>query len=322
MLLTSIGQNNFYREWPRSLFLSENTDKERDKKGNLIQADVSLCVQTLQTVPSRPWKTPAKASMGDNNPKKELINMGGQKPVHNYPYLKSVWDKVQAENPGYRLTQFSRDNGVPYDRLRHAFKRLEKRSKTERLFSGLENEDIEKVIGSISNERISEIHASVLSALYASLERIAELQKSELKIIPSSAQDLKMAVSAVAELVRALREILPFLLELEDRSRLINIVNQLQTKEINVTQAALEISKMGARLPEALRIMLSKTTPIMISQNFETPDMDALDKRALETLKQVRWQYECFLPERREEVIEIKKEFAGAESFTPESEKP
>lgn len=248
--------------------------------------------------------------------------MGGQKPVHNYPYLKSVWDKVQAENPGYKLTQFSRDNGVPYDRLRHAFKRLEKRSKTERLFNGLENEDIEKVIGSISNERISEIHASVLSALYAALKRIDELQKAETKIIPETAQDLKSAVSSVAELIRALREILPFLMELEDRSRLINIVNQLQTKEINVTQAALEISKMGARLPEALRIMLSKTTPIMISQNFETPDMDELDQRALETLKQVRWQYECFLPERREEIIEIKKEFAGAESFAPESEKP
>ncbi len=118
-----------------------------------------------------------------------------------------------------------------------------------------------------------------------------------------------------------MREIMPFIAELKDRTGIEGIISKLQDRQYDVTQAALEISKMGVNLPEALRIMLSKTPPVVIANNFEMPDTDELDQRALETLQQVQWQYECFLPERREEVIQMKKELSGAESFVPEKGK-
>lgn len=93
------------------------------------------------------------------------------------------------------------------------------------------------------------------------------------------------------------------------------IISKLMGREYDVTQAALEISRLGASLPEALRIMLSKTPPVMITQSFEAPSMDELDQRALEVMQGIQWQYSNFLPERRQEVIEMKQELKGVDSF-------
>jgi hypothetical protein len=98
------------------------------------------------------------------------------------------------------------------------------------------------------------------------------------------------------------------------------IISKLQDRQYDITQASLEISKMGASLPEAMRIMLSKTPPVVIANTFEALDTDELDRRALETLQRVQWQYDDFLPERRQEVIELKQELKGADAFMPGTE--
>ena len=71
---------------------------------------------------------------------------------------------------------------------------------------------------------------------------------------------------------------MPFISELTDRVGIEGVITSLQSRAIDITQAALEISKMGANLPEALKIMLSKTPPIMIANTFEGPSEAELDK--------------------------------------------
>lgn len=105
-----------------------------------------------------------------------------------------------------------------------------------------------------------------------------------------------------------------------DLDKVERIVSRLQTHEIDITDASLEISKLGANMPEAMRIMLSKTPPVVIANNLEMPSEAELDQRALEAMEHVKWQLECFLPERQQEVIELKKELAESDSFAPDKD--
>lgn len=93
------------------------------------------------------------------------------------------------------------------------------------------------------------------------------------------------------------------------------IVSRLLMNEIDITRAALEVSQIGGNLPEALRIMLSKTPPIMIANSFEVTTTEELDQRALEVMQGIQQQWNIFLPERREEVLALKQELKGIESF-------
>lgn len=269
-------------------------------------------------------------------------------PKHNWIYLHDVYQKLLEAAPDTSYAEFARQNGVEESACRAAFNRLKKKSaklavrtvrtKNERtngrtkpsLFDELSPEEATGIVQQICGARLVEVHAKVLTVLCANLNQLEAIQQKvcerdkdgNLIIKIETALDAKTSVQTVNETTRGLQEIMPFIIELQERAGLDNIISKLLGREYDVTQAALEISRLGASLPEALRIMLSKTPPIMIANNFEMTSTEELDQRALETMQQVQWQYECFIPERREDIIEIKKELAGAESFAPGRENP
>ena len=253
---------------------------------------------------------------------------------HDWPYLKKVWENTKKNNLDYSLTQFAADNGVDYNACRMAFSRLEKkaannrtirtkteRTKTEQIFDPVSPDEAQDVINAVTNERVAAVHAEVLTRLYRALKRLEEIQDKESKVEIETPQDVKHSVSAVGDMVRTLREIMPFILELRDRGNLDDIITRLQNREYDVAHASLEISKMGLNLPEAMRILLSKSPPLVINQEFVGVDEQELNAKALEALNGVNWQYENFLPQRRQEVIELKKELEHADSFRT-AEKP
>jgi len=245
---------------------------------------------------------------------------------HDWPYLKSVWDQFKEKNPGATLKQFTIDNGLPYDSCQMAFKRIEARTNKQpatnkptknqqTIFDPVSPSEAKDVIEAVTTERIAAVHAEVLTRLYRALKRLEEIQDKEVKVEITTALDVKQSVSAVGDMVRTLREIMPFILELRDRGNLDDIITRLQNREYDVAHASLEISKMGLNLPEALRILLSKSPPIVINQEFAGVDEQELNDRAMEALEGIGWQYENFLPQRRQEVIELKKELSHADSF-------
>ncbi len=264
-------------------------------------------------------------------------------PKHNWSYLYEVYQKLLEEKPGMSSSEFARQNGVAEEACRKAFKRIEtkrakrtirtqtgrtNRPKRPGIFDDITPEETVEVVQQVCSARVVAVHAKILAILCTELNHVEELQKTrsekeedgKYKIKIETTKEIKDSIQTSNEIVKACRELMPFIMELKDRTGLEDILSRLQGREYDVTQAALEISKMGASLPEALKIMLSKTPPVVIANNFEMPDMNELDQRALETLQQVQWQYERFLPERREEVIQMKKKMQRAESFAPEGE--
>jgi len=265
-------------------------------------------------------------------------------PKHNWNYLYEVYQEFLKDNPGTAVAEFARQNGVDEGACRAAFNRIEKKRnkrtiRTENgrtdgrkkpgIFDDVSHEEAIEVIKQVSDARVVAAHAKVLTVLCVELNNIEDLQKIRVekdeagknKIKIETQSDLRQAVQTSNEIIRACREILPFILELKDRAGFEAVLSKLQGREYDVTQAALEISKMGANLPEALKIMLAKVPPIVIANNFEAPDGDEMDKRALEAIQHVQWQYETFLPQRRQEVIELKQELKGVDSFAPEEKK-
>ena len=264
-------------------------------------------------------------------------------PKHNWRYLYDVYQEYLKENPGTAVADFARKNSVDEGACRAAFNRIGKKRtirtirtenrrtvgrKEPSIFDDVSPEEATEIVQQISDPRIVECHAKVLTMLFRSLDRIDFVHKKQCeqnedgteKIKIETIRDVKDEYQSQREFIYVLREIMPFISEIKDRVGIENVITNLQGRVIDVTQAALEISKMGVNLPEALKIMLSKTPPIMISNNFDGPDIAELDQRALETLQQVRWQHDHFIETRRQEVIELKKELKSADSFAPEEE--
>jgi hypothetical protein len=265
-------------------------------------------------------------------------------PKYNWSYLYDVYQKLLETVPDTSSSDFARQNGVSEEACRKAFKRIENKHKKWRtirtkngrtngqtnpgLFDDVSPEEATEIVKQVSNSRLVAVHAKVLAILCSNLNQLEDIQAKVRArdadgnfIIKIETQlDAKTSVQVVNEITRGLQEIMPFIVELQERAGLDKIISKLQNREYDVTQAAIEISRIGSSLPEALRIMLSKTPPVMIANNFEVTNLDELDQRALEALKQVQWQHECFLPQRRDEVTELKKELQCIESFAPGTE--
>jgi len=249
------------------------------------------------------------------------------KASRDWRYLYGVWEKFQEANPGVTLKRFSEEQSIPYAQIQIAFNRINRKKAIKQsnqsssnqsaktIFDPVSPDEAQDVINAVTNERVAAVHAEVLTRLYRALKRLEEIQDKEVKVEITTALDVKQSVSAVGDMVRTLREIMPFILELRDRGNLDDIITRLQNREYDVAHASLEISKMGLNLPEALRILLSKSPPIVINPEFAGVDEQELNDRAMEALKGIGWQYENFLPQRRLEVIELKKELSHADSF-------
>lgn len=247
------------------------------------------------------------------------------KAARDWHYLWGVWEKFQDGNPGATLKAFAEEQSIPYAQIQVAFNRIKRKKNNQSkqsiikqsIFAPVSAEEAREVVQKVSKERIEALHVEVLSRLYRCLKRLEEIQEAEKAVEIKTAQDLRNSVSAVSDLVRTLREILPFVIELRDRSDIEAIIGRLEAREFDVTQAALEIAKIGADLPETLKIMLAKSPPLVIAQDFGGIPEDELELRAGEALQHVESQKLHFLPERAAEIRALKEELQHIDHFGP-----
>lgn len=96
------------------------------------------------------------------------------------------------------------------------------------------------------------------------------------------------------------------------------ILKSLLSGTITTREAAYRINLLGLPLPEALKIELSKAEPVAppvdVPPSLDDAELEERYKKALLLHEQ---QVTVWVPERREEVAEIKDELKGADSFAP-----
>lgn len=95
------------------------------------------------------------------------------------------------------------------------------------------------------------------------------------------------------------------------------ILQALRNGEITVRDAAYDISILGEPLPEILKIELTKDGRDSLDIG-EGTSADELERRAQEALVATMAQREYFLPQRQEEVRQIKESLKHLSSFNPE----
>ena len=258
-------------------------------------------------------------------------------PKHNWLYLYDVYQILCKTDPGAKVSGFARSHGLSAGACREAFRRIgNKKTRTVRtkntrtnarkattVFDDVSPEEAVGIVQQICDARLVEVHAKILTILCTNLNHLEAIQQKVCErdeagnfiIKIETVLDAKTSVQVVNETTRGAQEIMPFIIDLQERAGLDNIISKLMGREYDVTQASLEVARLGANLPEALKIMLAKTPPVVIAQNFEAPlATEELDQRALEAMEGIRWQYEHFLPERREEIIELKMQMKGTDS--------
>ena len=104
-------------------------------------------------------------------------------------------------------------------------------------------------------------------------------------------------------------------------SKVIEILSRALSEEISPREAAYQITMLGLPLPEVLKIELSKIQP-------EPPPPDlppSVSDEELETqyqkkMTEIKKQEENWVPERQEDVSQLKEELKDVESFGPDAE--
>ena len=98
------------------------------------------------------------------------------------------------------------------------------------------------------------------------------------------------------------------------------ILTEVRDKKIDPTEAALTLEAEGYPLPESLRLLLAKAEPEMPSEDtgaYATITPEEMAQRAKERMEAAEKQRTGFVPERAEEVRQMKEEMGGG-SFQPE----
>jgi len=100
----------------------------------------------------------------------------------------------------------------------------------------------------------------------------------------------------------------------------VEIMDKLLSGQIDVTAAALTFTREGIVLPEALKLLLSKTTPPDPPLELPTEiSEEELERKYLEGLQRAQHQEEVFVPARRAEIQKLKDELRDADSFDPDA---
>lgn len=97
------------------------------------------------------------------------------------------------------------------------------------------------------------------------------------------------------------------------------ILEALISGRMSVQDAALEYAKEGIPLPDAVSIMLKTAEEPESDPGGEFPSDEILDKLYREGIARIKKQEENFLPERRKEVEELKKECRQFDSFVEDA---
>lgn len=100
------------------------------------------------------------------------------------------------------------------------------------------------------------------------------------------------------------------------RAETATILDDWEADKLTTKEAAVRFAKLGLPLPEVLRIELSKQEPEQ-PQVADPITPEEMDRKYQEAMEERNRQKETFLPERRQEVIELKEEVKSASSFDP-----
>lgn len=101
-------------------------------------------------------------------------------------------------------------------------------------------------------------------------------------------------------------------------SKVAKLLEDVLAGTITPREAAYKINAMGLPLPEVLRIELGKAPPEE-PETGAAPSVEELERRAQEAMESINRERETFVPERRSEVEEIKRELAHVDSFSPKN---
>jgi len=100
--------------------------------------------------------------------------------------------------------------------------------------------------------------------------------------------------------------------------RAMEILDSLLSGGIDVTTAALQFTREGLPLPDAVRLLLSKTTPPEAEPDLPVAISDEeLEAGYRRKMAEIDGQKEQWLPERHKEVANLKDELKNAESWGP-----
>jgi hypothetical protein len=101
----------------------------------------------------------------------------------------------------------------------------------------------------------------------------------------------------------------------------VEILDELLAGTIDAVEAGLKFARAGLPLPEALRLLLSKTEPPPREPDVPPSISDEeLEAEYQKKMAELDAQEKNWLPARREEVRALKEELKGAEAFAPGAE--
>jgi len=125
-----------------------------------------------------------------------------------------------------------------------------------------------------------------------------------------------MTAAAAGELSRTMAQILPAIRGLESLKTVHRIFDDLGNGKIDVVKAAFELAKLGVAMPEPIKILLSKhKADELPPDDGEVITDEMIMQRRAEIMRQIETERAVFVPARKEEVIELKKELSGSDSF-------
>lgn len=102
------------------------------------------------------------------------------------------------------------------------------------------------------------------------------------------------------------------------RAETARIMKELEEGELTTLEAAYRFTALGLPLPEVIKIQLTKGMEDGDKPEDKTPKTDEeLDAAYRQAIATVQDQQQRFLPQRQQEVLEIKEELKSAESFAP-----
>lgn len=110
--------------------------------------------------------------------------------------------------------------------------------------------------------------------------------------------------------------------ESAENRKLTDILQRAKDGTISPLDAGYECNMAGIPLPEVLRLQLSKNEPLAPpeDENYKAPSIEEIERKAQEAMASQLQERTVFLPQRIEEVAQLKKELKDLESFGPNGE--
>ena len=123
------------------------------------------------------------------------------------------------------------------------------------------------------------------------------------------------AALCIKEMHAVLKEIGPFLQELEHAFQVSKVFDNLDAGKIDIDQATIQFMKLGIKVPKIMQIMLSKGIDRVVEDNGEMISQEKIVAYRKEHLALIEAQRRDFVPLRVREVAELKAELSDRDSF-------